>query len=358
MVDLGALDDLILPAVAVAALAALESLLSATVADGMSVGQRHDPDRELLGQGIANLAAPLFGGIPATAAIARTAVNVRSGAASRLASVATACGRPAHRRARGGPVGRHDPGRGAGRRAHRHRRADGPLLEPRCPDALHPRRRNGVGRDRTGHGAHRPRHGRARRPGRRWLLRAATGVPRRSHRPGAAGRERPQRRGASAARRAHRRLPDGRPAVLRAAHDFLLELANVSDVRVVVLRMARVTVIDATGATVLADTISRLEGQGITVMLSGVSRSTKRCFASSVSTRSSPMSGTSSRRRRTRSRTLGCTRPESRTNRPQPRTPDLNDRVRPLGPTAVHSIVGSGVSASGLWERAQRHTAQ
>ena len=63
MVDLGALDDLILPAVAVAALAALESLLSATVADGMSVG-RHDPDRELLGQGIANLAAPLFGGIP------------------------------------------------------------------------------------------------------------------------------------------------------------------------------------------------------------------------------------------------------------------------------------------------------
>ena len=64
MVDLTALDDLILPAVAVAALAALESLLSATVADGMSVGQRHDPDRELLGQGIANLAAPLFGGIP------------------------------------------------------------------------------------------------------------------------------------------------------------------------------------------------------------------------------------------------------------------------------------------------------
>ena len=85
-----ALDDLILPAVAVAALAALESLLSATVADGMSVGQRHDPDRELLGQGIANLAAPLFGGIPATAAIARTAVNVRSGAASRLASVSHA----------------------------------------------------------------------------------------------------------------------------------------------------------------------------------------------------------------------------------------------------------------------------
>ena len=75
------------PAVAVAALAALESLLSATVADAMSVSQRHDPDRELLGQGLANVASPLFGGIPATAAIARTAVNVRTGAASRLAAI-------------------------------------------------------------------------------------------------------------------------------------------------------------------------------------------------------------------------------------------------------------------------------
>ena len=70
-----------------AALAALESLLSATVADAMSVGQRHDSDRELAGQGLANLVAPLFGGIPATAAIARTAVNVRSGATSRLAAL-------------------------------------------------------------------------------------------------------------------------------------------------------------------------------------------------------------------------------------------------------------------------------
>ena len=76
-----------LPAVAVAALAALESLLSATVADAMSVGERHDSDRELFGQGLANLVTPLFGGIPATAAIARTAVNVRAGASSRLAAL-------------------------------------------------------------------------------------------------------------------------------------------------------------------------------------------------------------------------------------------------------------------------------
>ncbi|MDX2967490.1 SulP family inorganic anion transporter, partial [Streptomyces acidiscabies] len=85
--DPGALGTLLAPAVAVAALAALESLLSASVADGMTVGQQHDPDRELFGQGLANIAAPLFGGVPATGAIARTAVNVRTGAASRLAAL-------------------------------------------------------------------------------------------------------------------------------------------------------------------------------------------------------------------------------------------------------------------------------
>ena len=75
------------PALAVAALAAIESLLSARVADGMADGTRHDPDRELLGQGLANLIAPLFGGVPATGAIARTAVNVRAGARTRVAAV-------------------------------------------------------------------------------------------------------------------------------------------------------------------------------------------------------------------------------------------------------------------------------
>ncbi|MFJ2648283.1 SulP family inorganic anion transporter [Streptomyces sp. NPDC087420] len=74
-------------ALAVAALAALESLMAATAADAMSVSERHDSDRELFGQGLANLVAPLFGGVAATGAIARTAVNVRSGAASRLAAL-------------------------------------------------------------------------------------------------------------------------------------------------------------------------------------------------------------------------------------------------------------------------------
>jgi sulfate permease, SulP family len=73
-------------AFAIAMLAALESLLSALVADGMTVEGRHDPDRELFGQGIANIGAAFTGGIPATAALARTAVNVRSGARTRLAA--------------------------------------------------------------------------------------------------------------------------------------------------------------------------------------------------------------------------------------------------------------------------------
>lgn len=85
--DISAVPALAASAVAVAALAALESLLSATVADSMAQGRRHDPDRELFGQGVANLVTPLFGGVPATAAIARTAVNVRSGARTRLAAL-------------------------------------------------------------------------------------------------------------------------------------------------------------------------------------------------------------------------------------------------------------------------------
>lgn len=75
------------PAFAIAALAAIESLLSAKVADGMADGRDHDPDRELFGQGLANVASAVFGGMPATGAIARTAVNVRAGARTRLASI-------------------------------------------------------------------------------------------------------------------------------------------------------------------------------------------------------------------------------------------------------------------------------
>jgi len=80
---------LIGPAFTIAMLGAIESLLSAVVADGMA-GTRHDSNQELIGQGIANLAAPLFGGFAATGAIARTATNIRNGANSPLAGIAHA----------------------------------------------------------------------------------------------------------------------------------------------------------------------------------------------------------------------------------------------------------------------------
>lgn len=85
-VDFTTIVQLIGPAFTIALLGAIESLLSATVADGMA-GTRHDPNQELIGQGIANVAAPLFGGFAATGAIARTATNIRNGASSPIAGV-------------------------------------------------------------------------------------------------------------------------------------------------------------------------------------------------------------------------------------------------------------------------------
>ena len=82
------LNNLIIPALWIALLAAVESLLSARVADGMAHEEKHfEPNRELFGQGIATFAASLMGGMPATGAIARTSVNVRSHAKSRMASI-------------------------------------------------------------------------------------------------------------------------------------------------------------------------------------------------------------------------------------------------------------------------------
>ncbi|MGQ9862194.1 MAG: SulP family inorganic anion transporter, partial [Thiobacillaceae bacterium] len=77
---------LIGPAFTIAMLGAIESLLSAVVADGMT-GQRHDSNQELIGQGIANIVAPLFAGFAATGAIARTATNIRNGATGPLAGL-------------------------------------------------------------------------------------------------------------------------------------------------------------------------------------------------------------------------------------------------------------------------------
>ncbi|MCT7579757.1 C4-dicarboxylic acid transporter DauA [Aliarcobacter butzleri] len=73
-------------AIAIAILGALESLLCAVISDGMT-GNKTDPNKELIGQGITNMIVPFFGGIPATAAIARTVVNIKSGGTSKLSSI-------------------------------------------------------------------------------------------------------------------------------------------------------------------------------------------------------------------------------------------------------------------------------
>jgi SulP family sulfate permease len=78
--------SLMSPAITVAMLGAIESLLSAVVADRMG-GDRHNPNTELFAQGVANVISPLFGGLPATGALARTATNIRSGARSPVAGM-------------------------------------------------------------------------------------------------------------------------------------------------------------------------------------------------------------------------------------------------------------------------------
>jgi SulP family sulfate permease len=264
----GDLDTLLLAAVAVAALGALESLLSASVADGMSVGQRHDPDRELFGQGLANVASPLFGGIPATAAIARTAVNVRSGATSRLAALTHAALLLLVVLVASGWVSRIPLAALAGvliATAVQMVRFSSlaPLLRATRGDAVTLLLTAGatvvldlvtavaVGLVVAGF----------------YALKATATSARLAEVPLDESDHADE----------ERRLLDERIVAYRldgalffgAAHDFLLELAELSHVRVVVLRMGHLTAVDATGAHVLADTVERLERRGITVLISG-----------------------------------------------------------------------------------------
>jgi len=263
------LDALLLPAVAVAALAALESLLSATVADAMSVGQRHDSDRELVGQGLANLATPLFGGIPATAAIARTAVNVRAGATSRLAALTHAALLLVVVLAAARWVSYIPLAALAGvlvaTAVHmvrvssllallRSTRGDAAVLTITAGATVLFDLVTAVilGLVVAGFVA----------------LRQTAKTARLNEIPLDAADHTEEEQSLLDEHIVAFRI-DG-PLFFAAAHDFLLELAEVSNVLVVILRMSRVTTIDATGAHVLADTISRLEGRGITVLLSGI----------------------------------------------------------------------------------------
>ncbi|MCM0676449.1 SulP family inorganic anion transporter [Micromonospora phytophila] len=267
--DLGAVSVLLPSALAVAALAALESLLSATVADAMTVGERHDPDRELFGQGLANLASPVFGGIPATAAIARTAVNVRAGASSKLAALTHAVALAGIVLAAAPLVGRIPLAALAGVLLATTVR----MVEAGSLWALARATRGdalvlvltfavtviwdlvtavavGVGVAVV------------------VALRAVARSAKLEQVPLDPGEHSAEEHALLAERIVAYRL-DG-PLFFAAAHTFLLELSDVADVRVVILRMSRVTTIDATGAQVLGDAIRRLRGRGITVLLSGV----------------------------------------------------------------------------------------
>jgi MFS superfamily sulfate permease-like transporter len=253
----------------VAALAALESLLSATVADAMSVGLRHDSNRELVGQGLANLGAPLFGGIPATAAIARTAVNVRSGATSRLAALTHAFVLLAVVLVAAHWVAKIPIAALAGvliatavqmikvsslAALLRSTRGDAAVLAVTAAATIAFDLVTAVLIGLVVAGF--------------FALQQTARAARLDQVPLDESDHTDEERALLDEHIVAFRI-DG-PLFFAAAHDFLLELSEVSDVRVVVLRMSRVTTIDATGASVLADTISRLEGRRITVLLSGV----------------------------------------------------------------------------------------
>jgi SulP family sulfate permease len=269
-VDLSAVGPLATAAIAVAALAALESLLSATVADAMSVNEQHDPDRELFGQGLANLAAPLFGGIPATAAIARTAVNVRAGASSKLAALTHSLVLLAVVFTIAPLVSRIPLAALAGvlfattvrmvevsslHAIARATRGDALILVLTFSITVAVDLVTAV---IAGLGV-----------AVLLALRSVAGTARLEPVPLELGDHSAQEHALLREHIVAYRL-DG-PLFFAAAHHFLLELSDVADVRVVILRMSRISTIDATGAHVLADAITRLERRGITVLLSGIS---------------------------------------------------------------------------------------
>jgi SulP family sulfate permease len=267
----GSLSSLVLPAVAVAALGALESLLSATVADGMTVGERHDPDKELVGQGLANMVTPFFGGIPATAAIARTAVNVRSGARSRLAAFFHALVLLVVMLALAPLVSGIPLAALAGvllataflmievtglRAILRSTRGDAVVLVLTTIATIAFDLVTAVLLGLVVAGF--------------FALQQVARAARLDEEPVVleSGEHDAEETSLLAEHIVAYRLEGS--LFFGAAHAFLLELSEVSDVRVVILRMSRVTVLDATGASMLADTIGRLEGRHVTVLLSGV----------------------------------------------------------------------------------------
>ncbi|WP_445153643.1 SulP family inorganic anion transporter [Arthrobacter sp. Hor0625] len=266
--DPASLGALFMPALSIAALAAIESLLSARVAAGM-VGPdgrptgTYSPDRELTGQGLASVAAGFFGGMPATGAIARTAVNVRSGAKTRLAAVVHALVLLAIIYFAAGLVGRIPLAALAGilmvtatrmvsrqtvAAVLRSTRADAFVF---VLTALITVAFDLIVAIEIG------------------LVAAAVFTLRKFA--SLSGVQREDIPGPAAPGDAH-------IAVLRldgamffgAAERVLQEISQVKDIQVAIIRLSQVRMLDATGAHTLVDVISALELRGVTVLLKGV----------------------------------------------------------------------------------------
>jgi SulP family sulfate permease len=268
------LRELLPAAFAVAALAAIESLLSARVADGMCDGEPSDPDRELFGQGLANLASPLFGGMPATGAIARTAVNIRAGGRTRLSAIVHSLVLVLVVFLGGGLVGRIPLAALAGvlmvtavrmvearnvRAVVRATRSDAVVfgLTSVATVAFDLIFAVEVGIVAAAFLALRS------------VARTASHerevVPVSVTDPDAVGPDREH--GLLHEHIVAYRL-DG-ALFFGAAQRFLTEITRVSDVKVVILRMPQLQVLDATGAQALGEIVDQLERRGITVLLKG-----------------------------------------------------------------------------------------
>jgi len=266
----GDVPGLLSAVLAVAALAGIESLLSAKVADGMADGEPHDPDRELVGQGLANVAVSFFGGMPATGAIARTAVNARAGARTRLATIVHGLALAlivvalapllervplaalagvlmvtAVRMIEYGTVGR----------ILRSSRGDALLLTTTAAAtvAFDLVIAVGVGVALAGLLA----------------LRALADSTTFRREPVDVVDIDAAREHALLAEHIVTYRIDG-ALFFGAAQRFLLELTEVTDVEVVILRLGRLRLLDSTGAQALADLIEHLEHRGITVLLASV----------------------------------------------------------------------------------------
>lgn len=263
----------------VAFLAGLESLMSARAADGMTDGSRYNPDRELFGQGLANIASGMCGGMPATGAIARTAVNARAGATTRVAALTHAMVLAAIVFAASGLVSQVPLVALAGvlivtgyRMVERHNVVA--ILHSTRPDAAV------------------------------FVITAAGTIAFDLIKAVAAGLlvagvlaltrlastsrvvAEPLHDDGVTAEIEHELLADhvltyriDGPLFFGAAAHFLTELTSTSDVQVVILRLGSMAMLDATGARAVREIVDTLESRGIMVLLKGASPEHARLLA-------------------------------------------------------------------------------